>query len=287
MKENRIIQMIMDDERDYELALRKAAESICSDYNIRLVLITGGSCSGKTTTTKKLAQLITERGRHTHTISLDDFYRNIEDSVYLEDGTRDIESINSLEVDLIKECFRELVEGREAHIPRFDFISQRRIDNFEQIVLDETEVAIIEGLHALNPMLYEGFSADSKTYRVYLYADDQEGGDPRFLRRLVRDWNYRGSDAVGTYDQWDIVRSHEPEFIEQFADTADLKINTFFPYERGLLAEPATEILSRLPQESIHKDEANALIKKMSELEPIPLRYVPENSLMQEFIKNK
>lgn len=285
MDKKQMAELIRKDERNYELTLQRAADEICSDNNIKLVLITGGSCSGKTTTTKKLAELITETGRHTHTISLDDFYRNLEESVYLEDGTRDIETINSIEVGLIKQCFRNLVEGKKANIPRFDFISQRRIDNFEQIILDDTEVAIIEGLHALNPLLYEGFSVSSNTYRIYLYADDGNNGDPRFIRRLVRDWNYRGSDATGTYDQWDIVKAHEPEYIDQFANSADLRINTYFSYERGLFSIPATEILSQLPKDSIHAEEAQVLIKDLSVIEPIPVNLVPKNSLMQEFIK--
>ncbi|HAN21123.1 MAG: hypothetical protein A2Y15_02785 [Clostridiales bacterium GWF2_36_10] len=281
----RITERIRKDENDYERALCKAAESVCSDNNIRLVLITGGSCSGKTTTTKKLAALITEMGRHTHTISLDDFYRNAEDSIYLENGTRDIESINSLEIGLIKKCFCDLVEGKEASVPRFDFISQHRTDNYEQIILDGTEVAIIEGLHALNPQLYDGFSSSSKTYKVYLFSDDGEDGDPRFKRRLVRDHYYRGSDAKATFDQWDIVKSNELEFINKFADTADIKINTFFPYEKGVLAGPAIEVLSKLPSESKYIERAIEFIKKLSVIKQIPASYVPKNSLLQEFIK--
>ena len=284
--EKRLLEQIAHDEKEYENALRDAADRICSDDDIRLVLITGGSCAGKTTTTKKLAEHITASGRETHTISLDDFYRNPEDSVYLEDGTRDIESINSLEVGLIKQCFKALAEGIAAAVPRYDFISQRRIDSYEHIILDSNDVAIIEGLHALNPLLYEGFTDDSSTFKVYLYADDGQGGDPRFTRRLVRDWNYRGSDAKGTYDQWDIVKSHEPEYIDQYADTADIKINTFFPYERGVLSAPAIRILSLLPSSSPHAKDAEGLIKSLSVITPISASLVPKNSLMQEFIKD-
>lgn len=288
---NKFAEKIRKDENDYEQALCKTAKSVCSDQNIKLVLITGGSCSGKTTTTKKLAALITAMGRHTHTISLDDFYRNAEDSIYLPDGTRDIESINSIEVGLVKECLCNLTECRVAQIPRFDFITQRRTDNFEQIVLDGNEVAIIEGLHALNPLLYDGSASESETisnaraFKIYLHADDGKNGDPRFIRRLVRDHYYRGSDARATYNQWNIVRHNEPEFIEQFADSADVKLNTFFPYERGILAQPAIEVLSQLPQESKYTEKAKKLIEELSVIEPIPASYVPKNSLLQEFIK--
>lgn len=285
MNEKQIIERILKDESKYENKLHQITEHVCSDNNIRMVLITGGSCSGKTTTTKKLADMITSNGRNTHTISLDDFYKNKEDAVYLPDGTQDIESINSLEVDLIKECFSELIEGREAHIPRFDFLTQRRIDNYEQFVLGGSEVAIIEGLHALNPVLYSDMKTESKTYKVYLYADDKKGGDPRFLRRLVRDYYYRGSDATATYDQWDKVKHNEPEFIEQFVDTADIRINTYFLYERGVLAISAIDVLSALPIGSIHIGEAKKLIEVLSSVEPIPVKYVPDNSLLQEFIK--
>jgi len=286
MNEREIYHRIENDEKLYENTLEKIAEYICRDYEIRIVLITGGSCAGKTTTTKKLAQLITACGRHTHTISLDDFYRNKEDSVYLPDGTRDIETINSLEVGLIKECLMNLIRGREAQVPRFDFITQRRIDNYEQIVLDPTEVAIIEGLHALNPLLFEGVAGtESKMYKIYLNADDQQGGDPRFIRRLVRDYYYRGRDAEATYCQWDKVKHNELESIEAFKDTSDIKINTYFPYEQAVLAAPAIEVLSQLPIDSVHKPEAEKLMETLTKVEPIPASYVPKNSLLQEFIK--
>lgn len=286
MNDREIYERIENDEKYYENTLKNIAQSICAEYEIKIILMSGGSCSGKTTTTKKLAQLITAGGRNTHTISLDDFYRNREDSVYLPDGTKDIETINSLEVGLIKECLLNLIRGREAQVPRFNFLTQRRIDNYEQIVLDNTEVAIIEGLHALNPLLFEGFAGiESKMFRIYLNADDKKGGDPRFIRRLVRDYYYRGSNAEATYSQWDKVKRNELESIEAFKDTADIKINTYFPYEQAVLAKPAIEVLSQLPAESVHKPEAEALIKTLSQVEPIPVSYVPKNSLLQEFIK--
>ncbi len=286
MNDMHIYEQIQNDEKEYERTLKNIAECICADKEIKIILISGGSCSGKTTTTKKLAELITACGRHTHTISLDDFYRNKEDSVYLPDGTKDIESINSLEIGLIKECLLNLIRGREAQVPRFNFLTQRRTDNYEQIVLHNTEVAIIEGLHALNPLLFEGFTGiESKTFKIYLNADDRNNGDPRFIRRLVRDYNYRGSDAQSTYYQWDKVKRNELESIEAFRDTADIKINTYFPYEKAVLAQPAIEVLSLLPAESVHKPEAQQLIRALSEVTPIPVTYVPINSLLQEFIK--
>jgi uridine kinase len=286
MNDRQIHEQIENDEKIYEKTLGRIAECICADNEIKIVLMSGGSCSGKTTTTKKLAQLITAGGRHTHTISLDDFYRNKEDSIYLPDGTKDIESINSLEIGLIKECLLNLIRGREAQVPRFNFLTQRRTDNYEQIVLDNTEVAIIEGLHALNPLLFEGFTGiESKMFKIYLNADDKNNGDPRFIRRLVRDYNYRGSDAESTYYQWDKVKHNELESIEEFRDTADIKINTYFPYEKAVLAGPAIEVLSQLQAESIHKPEAEALVRTLSEVTPIPVSYVPNNSLLQEFIK--
>ncbi|MDD4165204.1 MAG: hypothetical protein PHD46_03775 [Eubacteriales bacterium] len=284
-RERIISEKIRKDENDYELALCRIAKEVSSNNDIRLVLISGGSCAGKTTTTKKLASLITAMGRHTHTISLDDFYRNEEDAVYLPDGTRDIESINSLEVGLIQSCLCNLIEGREAYIPRFDFISQRRTDNSEQIVLDYEEVAIIEGLHALNPMLFCRGSGNSNSYKVYLHAKNGTDGDPRFIRRLVRDYYYRGADTAETFGQWDIVKHNEPEFIDQFAETADIKLNTFFPYETGVLAEPAIKILSELPTDNKYSEKAGQLTEQLKKAEKIPTSYVPKNSLIQEFIK--
>ena len=128
----------------YETTLQSIADRICANKEIKIILIAGGSCAGKTTTTRKLSALIREGGRNCHSISLDDYYRNLDESVYLPDGTRDIESVNSLRVDMIRESMTSLLAGKETPIPLFDFKTEIRTDDHRRITLGEKEAVIIE-----------------------------------------------------------------------------------------------------------------------------------------------
>ncbi len=279
-----IIEKIRQDELNYETALADITNKITENKNIKLILIAGGSCAGKTTTTRKLCEMINASGRTAHTVSLDDYYRNLEESVYLPDGTRDIESINSLRVDLIKKAFSSLLAGEETPIPMFDFKTKKRTDGYRTITLGEGDVVIIEGLHALNLALFEQAPDERSIYRVYLYADAGDGSDCRFVRRMVRDSRHRNASAEHTYNLWNNVRASELESIEPFRQYADIAINTFFPYERGILNDDAIRLLQTVEKESSHYENAQALIEILSPVPQITDDYIPDNSLMYEFL---
>lgn len=275
---------VYNDELSYENCLKGIADRICRSHEIKLVLITGGSCAGKTTTTRKLSELISEHGRNAYTISLDDYYRNRDESVYLPDGTRDIESINSIRIDLVRKAMKSLLEGKETPIPMFDFKTKKRIDDYRRITLSDNDVCIIEGLHALSPALFESAPDESAVYRVYLYADAGDGSDCRFVRRLVRDTRHRNSDAELTYELWDNVRKNERVSIEPYKKYADVAINTFFPYERYILDDDAVGHLETILPESSHYASAQRLISLLDISEQWPDDVIPENSLLREFI---
>lgn len=281
---NKMKEIVYNDELAYENQLKAIADRICRSYDIKLVFITGGSCAGKTTTTKKLSQLITDGGRHAYTVSLDDYYRNPEESVYLPDGTRDIETINSLRLDLIKQTTSDLLAGREAQIPMFDFVTKRRTDGYRTIKLTENDVVIVEGLHALSPELFSEKPDETMIYRVYLYADAGDGSDCRFVRRLVRDTRHRNSNAQQCYELWDNVKLNEGFSIEPYKKYADVAINTFFPYERRILDDDAINNLKCVPADSKYYESAVALMDLLDEEEQWPNEVVPENSLLREFI---
>lgn len=271
-------------EEVYERALRSCAEEICADDRLKLVLIAGGSCSGKTTTTGKLARLIRQLGRPVDTISLDDYYRNPENAVYLPNGMPDFEGINSLRLDLLQDTMRRISSGEEAPIPFFDFMVRRRTDNYRILRPVPGGITVVEGLHALNPQICAEDTPPEALYRIYLYADSGDGEDCRFLRRLVRDSRYRASDAAETYATWDAVRGAEKDTIEPFAKLANRSINTFFEYERSILADDAVAVLKGLPSENPHYPQAQALIRLLSAVPLLPDSAVPEDSLLREFI---
>ncbi len=280
----KILESIRNDELNYETTINGIAKHIVENPQIKLILIAGGSCAGKTTTTRKLSELIIASGRVAHTVSLDDYYRNLDESVYLPDGTRDIESINSLRVDMIKETFRGLLSGEDTPIPMFDFKTAARTDAYRTIKLEEGDVVLIEGLHALNLSLFEDAPDESAIYKVYLYADAGDGADCRFVRRMVRDSRHRNASAEHTYNLWDNVKKSELESIEPFRDTADVAINTFFAYERGILNDDGIALLETVKGDSRHYENAQSLIEILKPFPQITDEYIPVNSLLREFI---
>ncbi|MBO4452856.1 MAG: hypothetical protein J5793_02870, partial [Clostridia bacterium] len=152
-----ISAVIKADERRYDGILKKTAKDIC-ESGVKAVFISGGSCAGKTTTTKKLCRCIEKYGRTCHIVSLDDFYRSYGESVYLPDGTRDVETVNSLRIDLVTYALSAILENRTASIPLFDFKTKERTDSHRAISPREGDITVIEGLHALNPLiLSKGF----------------------------------------------------------------------------------------------------------------------------------
>lgn len=279
-----IIEKIKNDELAYESALRNISERVCGDYQIKMVLIAGGSCAGKTTTTRKLSGLIEKLGRKAYTVSLDDYYRNLDEAVYLPDGTRDIESINSLRLDLIHDTMEKLLSGEEASIPMFDFKTASRTDDNQRITLKDGDVVIVEGLHALSPFIFSEQIDQSAVYRVYLYADAGDGTDCRFVRRMVRDSRHRNSNATEIYKLWDNVKKNESTSIEPFRKYADVTINTFFDYERSILNDDAVALLTEVKEETPYYGSAKQLIEILDSIEPIGDEYVPENSLLWEFL---
>ena len=281
---NAKLEKIRQDELNYEKTLLSIAEKICESNEIKLVLIAGGSCAGKTTTTRKLSELITASGRRALTISLDDYYRNLDESVYLPDGTRDIESINSLRVDLIRQTFELLLAGKEAPIPMFDFKTTYRTDDYRRIKASENDVVLVEGLHALDTSLFATLPSDNAIFKIYLYASSPDGIDCRFVRRLVRDSRHRGASAEETYALWDNVKRNEYVSIEPFFETADVTINTFFPYERSILNDDAIERLKTVSADNVNYESAQELVKILAPVEQWPDDYVPKNSLLREFM---
>ena len=279
-----IIEKIRQDELHYETTLQNIADKICSNNEVKIILIAGGSCAGKTTTTRKLSALIDEGGRKCHTISLDDYYRNMDESVYLPDGTRDIESINSLRVDLIKKSMTSLLAGEETQIPMFDFKTSFRTDGYRTITLGEKDVVIIEGLHALNLSLFETTPDKKQVLGIYLFADAGDGLDCRFVRRLVRDSRHRNSDAEELFSLWRNIKANEVESIEPFRQYADIAINTFFPYERSILNDDAIFQLEKVEKTSPNYEISQRIIKILEPVPQITDDYIPENSLMYEFI---
>lgn len=274
-------------EERYNKFLASCVSAISSDLSVQLLLVAGPSCSGKTTTTSKLIEGLAKSGRNAFMISIDDFYKKAADMPKKPDGQPDFEALESFDLDTLHKCLSRLVNREAASIPRFDFQKSKRYDNDRTISLGENGIAVVEGLHALNPVLYKNYVDSSKVYRVFLdcHTDTMSSMRySRFMRRLVRDYHYRNSDAEKTFYLWENVLEGEKKYIYPFEKYADVKINTRFDYEPNVFRNSVLDILSKLPEKSKYAPSAEEIIDYLSVLEPIDEKLVPQDSLLREFL---
>lgn len=285
MTEAELREKIFSDEVNYNHSLINAAELI-SKTDTKLLLLSGPSCAGKTTTSKRLQANLVKRGKGISVISLDDFYLGPEKSPKTPDGKPDFESIYALDLPYIQECFSDLVKGKTVKTPTFDFNLHCRTDEYNEIKLEDGYICIVEGLHALNPLITADLIEPKYIFKIFLesYKNSESPEKTRILRRLVRDYHYRSSDANRTFEMWDNVVSSELINIRPFSRYANATINTYFEYEAGVLKKPALEVLSTLDDGSEYEGLAREIKDSLEYVHSVPLDMVPKDSLLQEFI---
>ncbi len=289
-------QLIAGAEERYDAALNEIVEVISGRPNIEIVLLAGPSSSGKTTTANKLTQKLLVAGHKAYTISLDDFYRNAVDAIVDDNGKADYETVNALQLDLLKAVLKNLVETRRSFIPRYDFDTGIRTDGAFEIILKPGDVVILEGLHALNPIIYGALPADA-LLKVYISVStriyDGQGNvwltkrDLRLVRRTVRDYKFRSSSVENTFDMWDDVLDGEHKYLAPFKYCADMLIDSIHNYEPCVFKEEVTRLLSSVSPNSVWYSKAQRLCRLLAHFQPIPVSLVPENSLLREFLGNK
>lgn len=285
MTEAELKEKIFSDEVNYNHSLINAAELI-SKTDTKLLLLSGPSCAGKTTTSKRLQANLVKRGKGISVISLDDFYLGPEKSPKTPDGKPDFESIYALDLPYIQECFSDLVKGKTVKTPTFDFNLHCRTDEYNEIKLEDGDICIVEGLHALNPLITADLIEPKYIFKIFLesYKNSDSPEKTRILRRLVRDYHYRSSDANRTFEMWDNVVSSELINIRPFSRYANATINTYFEYEAGVLKKPALEVLSTLDDSGEYDSLAREIRDSLEYVHSVPLDMVPKDSLLQEFI---
>ena len=260
--------------------------------NMRLVLISGPSSSGKTTFAKRLGIQMRIVGLNPVLISLDDYFLEREQTPRDANGDYDYETIDALDLKTFNEHLERLFAGESVEIPRYDFISGRRQWHEEPLRLDDRSVLVVEGIHGLNPRLTEKIPDEYK-FRIYVSVfttvmmDDMNRiptTDNRLIRRIVRDNATRGSDAVSTLRHWGSVRTGEEKYIFPYQENADVMFNSSLLYELPVLRRYVEPLLYKVPDTVPEFGEAHRLLKFLNNFQTISPEEIPPTSLLREFI---
>ena len=275
-----------------EKKISQIADKIAGQKEIKVVLIAGPSSSGKTTFCKRLSVQLLASGVKPVQISLDDYFVNREETPKDENGELDYESIYALNIPLINEQFNALFRGEEVELPKYNFQTGMSEKSGEKLHLGENNILLVEGIHALNPALTEQI-ADDKKFKIYASAlttillDDHNyipTPDNRLLRRIVRDYKYRGCSAQETIHRWPSVRAGENKWIFPYQEQADVMFNTAMLFELAVIKPQAEEVLEQVPEKCEEYAEAYRLRKFLKYFAPLPFRNLPPTSLLREFL---
>ncbi len=278
----------------YNRIIGNIAKKVASNSKIEIIMLAGPSSAGKTTTAKKIREALKNNGVNSYTISLDDFYLNNCDAPRFPDGTPDFETVYALDIPYFYEVMKDILEKGEADLPEFDFLTGKRKEEHNHIKIGEKEVIIVEGLHALNPIITKDLPSD-RLFKIYInvssriYDNNKEiilnKRNMRFVRRLVRDYNFRGNSVETTFQMWVTVRYGEDTYLFPYRNNADVKINTIHLYETCVLKNTAIKLLSEVEKDSPFYKESQRLIRNLEKFPDIDKSYIPENSLLREFVK--
>ena len=260
----------------------------------RVVLIAGPSSSGKTTTAKRLcAEIGKLTGEEPLYLGTDDYFVEREESPIGPDGKPDYEGLDCLDMDLFNDQMEALLDGREVDMPEFDFIEGKKVFGKRITKLRKNQLLVIEGIHSLNDVLTENIERKDK-FKIYIspltqLAVDRHNrlstADARLLRRMVRDNQFRGSDAEKTLESWPKVRAGESVNIFPYSSSADVVFNSSTVYETCLLKTYAEPLVSAIPETSEQYPEALRILAFMKYFEKIESsEAVPDNSILREFI---
>ena len=273
-----------------ERKLHKITDEIV-ERGSKLVLIAGPSSSGKTTTSKRIAIQLMACGLHPHTLSTDNYFVNRVDTPLDEHGVYDFECIEAVDTAFFNQQMNQLLNGEEVELPRYDFPSGERKFEGKKLKIGSDDVIILEGNHALNPILSRQIPEDKK-YRIYVSTlttialDDHNyvpTEDIRLLRRLLRDFRYRGYTALETIRRYPSVSRGEEKWIFPFQETADATFNSALLYELNVIREQVMPILEQVSEREPEYSEASRLRKFLRYFLPVPARQVPPTSLLREF----
>ena len=286
-------EFISRSEADYGKRLDRAAEMVMQNGNRRLIMLAGPSSSGKTTGARLLAERFRKRGGRAYIVSLDNFYFD-DKSKYPRDeyGQIDFETVYALDIPLIHDCFSMLLKKGLCEIPVYNFHTGKRESETEKLLLRDNDVVIVEGLHALNPVITDVLPPDS-LFKIYtsvssrVYDDNGDvfmtKRDLRLVRRIVRDFRFRSSPVEDTLEMWPSVMRGEDKYLFPFSDLSDIKINSFHPCEPCVLATLSKDLLDTVEKSSPFYEPAYSITMRMRRFAELDPSLLSRNSLLREF----
>ena len=259
---------------------------------VKLILISGPSASGKTTFSKRLSVQLMANGLKPYPISLDDYFVNREDTPKDENGNYDYESLHALDLDFFNQQLQAILKGDEVELPRFNFNTGKREMSGKHLRIEDNMILILEGIHALNPELTPHIPAENK-FKIYVSAlttillDNHNyipTTDNRLLRRIIRDYKYRGYSAEDTISRWPSVRAGEDKWIFPYQENADVMFNSALLFELAIIKDYAEPILRKVPNNRPEYSEAYRLRKFLEYFVPLQDKELPPTSLLREFL---
>lgn len=292
VKKGHAMDMINVSEALQEKKIAQIADRISLHPNVRVVLIAGPSSSGKTTFCKRLSIQLLANGIKPVQISLDDYFLDREKTPKDKNGDYDYESLYALNIELMNKQFNALFEGKEIELPKYNFQTGKSEYSGKKLKLNSKQVLIVEGIHALNPKLTAQIG-DKQKFKIYISAlttillDNHNyipTTDNRLLRRIIRDYKYRGVSAQETIKRWPSVRAGETKWIFPYQENADVMFNTAMLYELAVIKAQAIQLLEQVPENCDEYSEAYRLRKFLRYIAPIPMRDLPKISLIREFL---
>jgi uridine kinase len=291
--ENECNKLIQVSEALHEKRYSQIADEIYKRKDdVKMVFLAGPSSSGKTTSCRRIATQLSVLGFNPVQISLDDYFLDREFTPRKADGEYDFECIEALDIDLLNTQMQELIKGNEVDIPRFNFKLGKKFFSGKMLKPKKNAIFIIEGIHALNPKLSGSIDAKNK-YNIFVSALTQisidkhnliSSSDNRLIRRIVRDYNYRGYSATETLNRWQSVREGEETHIFPYQENADSIFNSSLLYEIGVLKTYAKPLLTEVPQNEVCYAEAKRLLHFLSNFKTIDDKSIPPTSIMREFL---
>ena len=289
---NKITNIIQVSEAIHQRELIELVQQIEKKKNVKMILIAGPSSSGKTTFAQKLGIQLKLTGYNPITISMDNYFKERKDTPLDENGKYNFECVEALDIELFNNQMKSLIEGKTVELPEFDFVVGTKKYNGKYLKLNANDILIIEGIHALNPILTEFTPAENK-FKVYIAPiatlnidgyTKVSSTDTRFLRRMVRDYSTRGHSVEKSFDLWSNVKKGEIKYIFPFVNSVDYIYNSSLIYEPSVMKTFAQPLLLQVPKTSKFYAEARRLYAFLNNFLPMETVNIPVDSLIREFI---